>query len=215
MTARARCLDRDEPEAGTAVLLSAESRPLRRHLRPLVWTVLEEVVLDAVAEDGRLVARTSACRVAELLQVDPGSAARALRVLREHDLVVLEREKGPTGRFGLSTYVLGRVAGLTVLRPVAVEPCPALPSLEEADGGQPHTAAAGAEKPCAEGAYGAKPAMALPSLASEPAGQERGSVPAAAAPPPPKDRPTTVARLAVPAVQIPGQGTLDLDAGVA
>jgi hypothetical protein len=38
MTVRARRLDQYEPEAATAVLLSAESRPLRRHLRPLVWT---------------------------------------------------------------------------------------------------------------------------------------------------------------------------------
>ena len=122
MTVRARDDDRDEPEPVSTVLLSAESRALRRRLRPLVWMALEEVALDAVAEDGRLVAHTSARRVAELLQVDPGSAARALRVLREHGLVVLEREKGPAGRFGLSVYVLGKVAGLTVLGPGAVEP---------------------------------------------------------------------------------------------
>ena len=57
MTARARDADRDMPETGTTVLLSAESRPLRRRLRPLAWMVLEEVALDAVAEDGRFVAR--------------------------------------------------------------------------------------------------------------------------------------------------------------
>ncbi len=149
-------------------------------------------------------------RVAELLEVDPGSAARALRVLREHGLVALEREKGPAGRFGLSVYVLGTIAGLTVIGPRVVEPRPAPPPLEEPDGGQPHTAAAGAEKPCADVAYGAEPAMALPSLASEPAGQERGLPPAQAAVPVAADRPRTGAQLAVPAVQIPGQGTLDL-----
>ena len=203
------------PEPVSTVLLSAESRALRRRLRPLAWMALEEVALDAVAEDGRLVAHTSARRVAELLQVDPGSAARALRVLREHGLVVLEREKGPAGRFGLSVYVLGKIAGLTVLRPGVVEPRPALPSLDEADGGKPHAAAAGAEKPCADGAYGAAPATALPlwlqSLLPKNAGSRllrpRRRVAA--------DRPRTGAPLAVPAVQIPGQGTLDLDGGVA
>ena len=81
--------------------------------------------------------------------------------------------------------------------------------------GKPHAAAAGAEKPCADEAYGAVPAMALPSLASEPAAQERGLRPAQAAVPVAADRPRTGAPLAVPAVQIPGQGTLDLDGGVA
>ena len=215
MTVRARDADRDEPEPVSTVLLSAESRTLRRRLRPLVWMALEEVALDAVAEDGRLVARTSARQVAELLQVDPGSAARALRVLREHGLVVLEREKGPDGRFGLSVYVLGTIAGLTVLGPVAVEPRSALPSLDEADRDKPHTAAAGAEKPCADGAYGVAPATALAPLAAEPAATYAGrrSLRLRC-----HFRPTalrTAARLSVPAMQIPGQGTLDLDGDVA
>ena len=212
MTVRARCPDPDEPKAGTAVLLSAESRPLRRHLRPLVWTVLEEVVLDAVAEDGRFVAHTSARRVADLLQVDPGSAARAMRVLREHGLVMLEREKGPAGRFGLSVYVLGKVAGLTVLGPGAVEPRPADPWLEEPEGVKPHTAAAGAEKPSADGPYGATPTTALPHRATEPASQESGLRPQAMASAQ-ADRPRKSAPLALPAMQIPGQGTLDLPGG--
>ena len=215
MTVRARDADRDEPEPVSAVLLSAESRALRRRLRPLAWMALEEVALDAVAEEGRFVARTSARRVAELLQVDPGSAASALRVLREHGLVALEREKGPAGRFGLSVYVLGTVAGLTVLGPGVVDPRVALPSLDVPDVGKPNAAAAVAEKPCADEAYAAVPAMALPSLASEPAAQERGLPPAQAAVPVAADRPRTGAPLAVPAVQIPGQATLDLDGGVA
>jgi DNA-binding transcriptional ArsR family regulator len=209
----ARDADRDEPEPVGTVLLSAESRALRRRLRPLAWMALEEVALDAVVVDGRFVARTSARRVAELLQVDPGSAARALRVLREHGLVALEREKGPAGRFGLSVYVLGTIAGLRVLRPGAVAPRRALPSLQEAHEG--HTAAAFAEKPCLEEAYGAAPAMALPSLVSALAGQERGLRPAQAEASVPGDRRRTGAPLPVPAAQIPGQGTLDLDGGVA
>jgi len=110
-----------------ALLLSGECRALRRSLRPLVWVTLEEVALDAVAEGGRLVARTSARQVAERLGVDSGTAASAMRVLRERGLVALEREKGPGGRFGLSVYELVPVAGLSVVRARTAEPLMASP----------------------------------------------------------------------------------------
>jgi hypothetical protein len=80
--------------------------------------------------------------------------------------------------------------------------------------GKPPMDPAGSEKPYAEGAYSAAPAMALPHLASDAADQERGLRPARAVPVA-ADRPRTPAPLAVPAVQIPGQGTLDLGGGVA
>lgn len=120
----------DEP----VLVVSAASRALRRQLRPLPWVTLEDVALDAVAEDGRLVARTSARRVAEQLGVDPGTAAGALRVLRDRGLLVLEREQGPAGRFGLSVYVLGSVAGLTLVGAGAEFPHLRSPSSGDADG---------------------------------------------------------------------------------
>jgi hypothetical protein len=104
------------------VILSGECRPLRRSLRSLVWQVLEEVALDAVVEDGRLVARTSARQVAEGLGIDPGTAAAALRALRQRGLVSPSRETGPAGRFGLSVYQLHPFAGLSVVRPCTAEP---------------------------------------------------------------------------------------------
>jgi hypothetical protein len=110
-----------------AVLLSAECRALRRTLRPLAWVTLEEVALSAVVEEGRLVARTSARQVAERLGVDPGTAATALRTLRERGLVRLSREIGPAGRFGLSVNELGPVAGLLVIQPRTTEPFVASP----------------------------------------------------------------------------------------
>ena len=120
MSVRRRRRRPGEPEPIGAVLLSAECRPLRRRLRPLVWMALEEVALDAVAEDGRLVAHTSARRVAELLAGRPRFCGRGLcESSATQGLVVLEREKGPAGRFGLSVYVLGTIAGLTVLGPGA------------------------------------------------------------------------------------------------
>lgn len=116
-------------EPGTAVVVSAASRALRRSLRPLVWVTLEEVALDAAVEDGKLVAHTSARRVAERVGLDPSSAAGALRLLRQRGLLVLERENGPAGRFGLSVYALNYVPGLAVLPPCANGSCSALPRM--------------------------------------------------------------------------------------
>jgi DNA-binding transcriptional ArsR family regulator len=196
-------------------VVSPASRSLRRALRPLAWLVLEEVALTAVEDGGRLVAHTSARQVAESVGVDPGTAAGALRVLRDRGLLRLEREKRRAGRFGLSVYVLGSIAGLTVVNPSEAERHMATPSLGETDVAKPHTAAAGAEKPCADAAYGAARATAQAHTATDPAARECGLPSALAAAPVLADRPRTSALLAVPAVQIPGQGTLDLDGGVA
>lgn len=98
-----------------AVALSAASRGMRRQLRPLVWVALEEVALDAVSEDGRLLSCTSARLVAERLGIPPVEAAGALRSLRQRGLLVLEHETGADRRFGLSVYRLGVVPGLAVV----------------------------------------------------------------------------------------------------
>jgi hypothetical protein len=97
------------------VVVSAASRTLRRQLRPLDWVVLEEVALDAVDEDGRLVARTSARQIAERLRVDAESAHRALRSLRRRGILGLEPDRSSSVRFELSLYVLASTSGLTVI----------------------------------------------------------------------------------------------------
>ncbi|MGA3221028.1 MAG: hypothetical protein ABSE77_18460 [Acidimicrobiales bacterium] len=155
------------PQDGPAVVVSTASRTLRRQLRPLVWVALEEVALAAAAEGGRLVARTSARQVAEQLGLDAGTAAAALRVLRQRGLLVLEREKGPTGRFGLSVYVLGSVAGLTVLSPRAADP-----HMDEQGAGRPpvgsqpvehpELVSPDIERPCLARPDGAAPELAPP-----------------------------------------------------
>ena len=101
--------------------MSAASRPLRRQMRALTWVTLEDVALDAVAEDGQLVARTSARQVAERLRIDPAAAAGALRVLRDRGLVRLEPDQRPglARRFGLWVYMLGPIPGLTRSTPAA------------------------------------------------------------------------------------------------
>jgi hypothetical protein len=91
--------------------------------------VLEDVALDAVVEGGRLVARTSARRLAEQLGFDPGTAANALAQLRRTGLLALEREPGRAGRFGLAVYVLGDVAGLAVISPCGAGPRMAGPEM--------------------------------------------------------------------------------------
>jgi hypothetical protein len=167
---------------GQRLILSAASRTLRQQLRALAWVTLEEVALDAVAEHGRLVARTSARHVAERLRIDPGSAAGALRILRDHGLLHLEREHGPAGRFGLSVYVLGPVAGLTVISPGAAPPQVATPSLVK-----PRLGAATVVVP-----QSGPPRVAGPDMA-EPRG----------------DAPHTDHPASLPSLQCPGQEALD------
>lgn len=115
-----------------AVVVSGDCRALRRSLRPLVWVVLEEVALDAVADAGRLVAHTSARQVAERLGIDPGSSARALQVLRRRGLLRSVADPGPAERFGLSVYQLRPATGLTVVHPAAVGEAPAVASSRSA-----------------------------------------------------------------------------------
>jgi DNA-binding transcriptional ArsR family regulator len=166
----------------TLVLLSAGCRPLRHSLRPQVWVVLEEVALDVVPDgDGRLVARTSARLIAQRLGVDPGTVAGALRVLRDRGLVILEREQGKAGRFGLSVYVLGSLDGLSVVLPgmanpptalsQVVRPCVAGAAMTPPCTGWPHEvasvrAAAVTDSPHMEEPHLAVPAAAAPRLVS-------------------------------------------------
>ncbi len=130
----------DLPVARGGVVLTAASRRLRRDLRPLEWVTLEEVALDAVADNGWLVTHTSARRVAQQLGIDPGTAAGALRVLRKRGLLVLEREKGAAGRFGLSVYALAPIDGLTVVSPPDHVPHVVFPWEDQGDAAEPETA---------------------------------------------------------------------------
>jgi len=69
-------------------------------LRPMAWVVLEAVALAATVQDDRLVAHTSARQLAQMLGLDPGTAAAALRLLRQRSLLELRRTGGEAGRFG-------------------------------------------------------------------------------------------------------------------
>jgi DNA-binding transcriptional ArsR family regulator len=138
----------DNASGFRALLLSAESRPLRRALRPLAWVILEEVALDAVFEGGRVVARTSARQIADRLGVDPTTVAKALQTLRRQGLVTLEREKGPAGRFGLSVYTLFPAPGLTLVSPGAADPYGVLPHLVRSVLAEPGMVSPPSDQPC-------------------------------------------------------------------
>jgi hypothetical protein len=133
------------PRDATALLLSGGCRELRRRLPPLPWMVLEEVALDAVDDDGRIVAATSARRIADQLGIDPGTAARALRVLRDAGVLTFDQPTATAGRFGLSSYALADVPGFRLVEASVDQPRTAKPHTVE-----PHAVMAGAVSPSAE-----------------------------------------------------------------
>ena len=143
-----------------AVELTPACRDVRRRVGPMAWAVLEDLVLDArVDERGIVVAGSSARQVAANLGIEPGTAARALRRLRDDGFVVLVREAGADGRFGLSAYQLPGITGLTITasdRPCVVQP--------HAVG--PRTATPNADDPPAAIAHMVEPA---PEVLIEPA----------------------------------------------
>jgi hypothetical protein len=165
-----------DSSGATAVLVSRGSRRLRRELRPVAWMVFEEIALDAVVADGRLIARSSARRVAEELGIDPGTAAGALRALREKGVLALERESGVSGRFGLAVYVLQGVDGVAVVTPrgrvFGVEE----PHMDQPPMATSDTVTALSAKENAAGASNAAPAGATLGGRAKPRGGRRESV---------------------------------------
>lgn len=130
--------DASRPEGLPAIhrshlVLDARILSSVRWLRPMPWAVLEAVALVADVDGHDLAARTSARHLADLLGVDPGTAAAGLRALRKRGVLELRRAGGPGGRFGLSAYVLGDIAELG-LRPCVGSPGAVAPHVEE-----PHT----------------------------------------------------------------------------
>ncbi len=117
---------------GSHLILDARILSSVRWLRPMPWAVLEAVALVAEADGPGLVARTSARHLADLLGVDPGTAAAGLRVLRKRGVLELRRAGGHAGRFGLSAYVLGDVGELG-LRPCVGSPGAVAPHVEDPD----------------------------------------------------------------------------------
>lgn len=116
---RAAIVEQPDPstsdaDASTRLVLDSRCRDLRRRLTPIVWAVLEDVALDATRESGRFAAATSSRRVAQQLAIAPGTAARALRILRDLGWLSLDQRPDAAGRFGLAVYTIQPIPGLSV-----------------------------------------------------------------------------------------------------
>jgi hypothetical protein len=107
----------DSSRGERGVVVWSQGRDVLRVFRAQAWVVLQDLAFDAEWCDGRLVASSSARLVAEHLRIDPGTAAAALRTLRDRGVVELTQSSGAGGRFGLAAYTLLLPPGLEVLSP--------------------------------------------------------------------------------------------------
>jgi hypothetical protein len=77
---------------GPRLILGPSSADLRRELGAVAWSVLEILALAAeVTSERRLVATLNSRQVAAALGVGRDAAGKALSVLRERQLIVLEQ----------------------------------------------------------------------------------------------------------------------------
>ena len=104
------------------VVVWSDTRGLMTTFRPQAWVVLHDLAFDAEWVGGRWVAPSSARLVADHLRIDPGTAAAALRQLRDGGVVELTQASGSAGRFGLAAYTLRLPSGIEVVSPCAERP---------------------------------------------------------------------------------------------
>lgn len=108
-----------------ALVISRPARASIERLGTTAWVVLEVLALDAVADDGALVSRTSARSIAEAVSVSKDTAAGALRRLVDAGIVERRRQHRTGGRFGTGGYRLSLPAGLAVTSPAPDDLLPA------------------------------------------------------------------------------------------
>jgi hypothetical protein len=120
------------------IIIRPDARELIRTMRPVVWLVLQDVAIDADLHTDVLRAPTSARRVAAHLGIEPGTAASALRVLRERRFLDLRQASESDGRFGLATYTVSLPAGVELF-PAGRTIAPAHPCVASPDTVGPHT----------------------------------------------------------------------------
>ena len=171
-------------DVGRGVVVWSHARDLLRTFRPQMWVVLQDLALEAQWRDGRRVASSSARLVAEHLHIDPGTAAAALRALRERGVAELCQTSGAAGRFGLASYTLQLPRGLEIVPPPLGTPY----------AGKPHT-----DKPHTDN----KPVTHKPH--AESGTRQARTYPAARPAPPARRRATSKWEWS--------QGTLDLEGG--
>lgn len=122
------------------LILTTQSRALKRNLGPTAWAVLEDVLLDAIRQDGRWLAKTTTRLIGDHLGLMPGTVARALARLGTEGIVRREdRRDAVTGRFGEAVYVVQPLA--------ALRPCIAFPHTDRRDTETPAAVQRDSESP--------------------------------------------------------------------
>lgn len=109
----------------SALRIDTESSPLRRHLGPVAWFVLEELALLA---DGDSVVETNVRDLATRLSLNKDTVARALGRSRSEGLVVNELQTNRAGCFGSGRYQATAVAGVQRLDDETTSPTRSRPS---------------------------------------------------------------------------------------
>lgn len=94
------------------VIVTADARELRRAVGVTAWCVLEELLLDAQVDAGRVVASTNVRRVAAAVGVSKDTAARAVaRLVRAGVVERVTSARGERGTFPTAVYAVD-VAGV-------------------------------------------------------------------------------------------------------
>ena len=100
-----------------SVVVGAAASDLRRALGPTSWLVLEELLLCSNGTADECVARVSVRSLAASLGIAKDTAARAIRRLRESDLVTVAQQRTDAGIFDTGTYVITLPDGVTLIAP--------------------------------------------------------------------------------------------------
>jgi DNA-binding transcriptional MocR family regulator len=101
----------DEPNR-RSVVLGPAAHELRRHVGPTAWAVLEEMVERSTGDCDHLTAQVSIRALASSLGLAKDTVARAVRRLRDIELIVAEQRRTTVGSFDAGSY-----------RPAVPEPC--------------------------------------------------------------------------------------------
>lgn len=88
------------------VAVGTAAPPIRRLVGPTAWIVLEHLHAIADSTEECAVAATSVRSLSETLGFGKDTVARALRVLRQHRLLVADTRRTDDGRFGRIRYLL-------------------------------------------------------------------------------------------------------------
>ena len=103
--------DGNEPEP--SLVISPAALGSIRTVGPTAWVVLEMAALDALDDEGVLVAHVSSRSIAAAVSMSKDTVASALRRLADAGLIERQPQHRTSGRFGAAGYVIHLPAGLT------------------------------------------------------------------------------------------------------